>query len=183
MIIMHDGNEVMESIRRYYTVLEEIRRGKEKIFGNELLEKMSGIHAWLSRYTENKINGIKYCLQCGKDLGTRKKKYCNDECRIWFWDKYNSAFAWQAIRVLVLQRDNYQCVECGKKDEYGERRNLLDVHHVIPKIEGGTNDLENLMTLCPECHKPKTRRLLQRIWKASESNACKNQLSLEKFLK
>jgi len=28
----------------------------------------------------------------------------------------------------------------------------LHVHHVVPRSEGGTNDLSNLVTLCSRCH-------------------------------
>ncbi len=28
----------------------------------------------------------------------------------------------------------------------------LDVHHVVPRANGGSNDLHNLRTLCPDCH-------------------------------
>ena len=29
---------------------------------------------------------------------------------------------------------------------------VLEVHHVVPRANGGTNDLSNLLTLCPDCH-------------------------------
>ncbi|WP_418281484.1 HNH endonuclease [Halorubrum sp. DTA98] len=28
----------------------------------------------------------------------------------------------------------------------------LDVHHVVPRANGGPNDIQNLLTLCPDCH-------------------------------
>ncbi|MGE8515762.1 MAG: HNH endonuclease [Alcaligenes nematophilus] len=28
--------------------------------------------------------------------------------------------------------------------------------HIIPKSQGGTDDLENLQTICGDCHKAKT---------------------------
>jgi hypothetical protein len=45
-----------------------------------------------------------------------------------------------------LRRDGYQCQGCGVD---GCR---LHVHHVIPRSDGGTDDIDNLQTLCPDCH-------------------------------
>lgn len=46
----------------------------------------------------------------------------------------------------VLERDNGVCLRCGATDN-------LEVHHIIPAAHGGTDDLENLATLCKECHR------------------------------
>ena len=57
---------------------------------------------------------------------------------------YNEDFL--AIRTDVLKRDNYTCVNCGQTGTE------LHVHHIIARVEGGTNDLTNLVTLCTRCH-------------------------------
>lgn len=51
-----------------------------------------------------------------------------------------------AVRTAVLKRDNYTCVNSGRTG--GE----LHVHHIVPRNEGGTNNLDNLVTLCERCH-------------------------------
>lgn len=48
-------------------------------------------------------------------------------------------------RYKVLQRDNFKCKCCGST-------NFLEVDHIIPVMDGGTNDLNNLQTLCKECN-------------------------------
>jgi len=52
-------------------------------------------------------------------------------------------------RESILRRDHYKCTECGKRlyDGY-----VLHVHHKIPSSQGGSNDPENLVTVCPLCH-------------------------------
>jgi len=47
----------------------------------------------------------------------------------------------------VKKRDNNECEICGvtPKTAHG--------HHVIPYSEGGPADLNNMMTLCPDCHR------------------------------
>jgi len=50
------------------------------------------------------------------------------------------------FREKVLIRDNYTCQICGNKKN-------LEVHHIIPRSKGGTNVVENGITLCKNCHK------------------------------
>lgn len=49
------------------------------------------------------------------------------------------------LRDEVLERDNNGCVSCGGEDD-------LQVHHIIPRHQGGENSEENLATLCADCH-------------------------------
>lgn len=68
--------------------------------------------------------------------------------------------SWREIRSEVLQRDNRKCQVCGR--EYSGQ-----VHHVIPKSKGGTNDLSNLITLCGRCHmliSPVPEWLITKLW-------------------
>lgn len=52
---------------------------------------------------------------------------------------------WFEIRLAVLARDNYCCTQCGSKDN-------LHVHHNQARREGGTHQMDNLQTLCAQCH-------------------------------
>jgi len=66
---------------------------------------------------------------------------------------------WPQIRERVRARDSYKCQMCGRP----ELNRQHDVHHKIPfrmfRDENGhilrerANQLDNLTTLCPECHK------------------------------
>lgn len=48
------------------------------------------------------------------------------------------------------KKDNYTCQDCGRSgDEVVE----LHVHHITPASEGGSHNLNNLITLCDYCHK------------------------------
>lgn len=55
---------------------------------------------------------------------------------------------WLKIRSKILLRDNFRCKECGYYKH-------LEVHHIIPKSKGGSDDEENLVTLCQRCHAKK----------------------------
>lgn len=52
-------------------------------------------------------------------------------------------------KAYVLHRDNYKCQHC--KGTSGVKR--LEVHHILPKSKGGSDDEVNLITLCRKCHK------------------------------
>ena len=62
---------------------------------------------------------------------------------------YNSK-EWEVVRKTALMRDNYLCTKCGRPAE--------EVHHIIhlsPENIGDTNitlNLDNLISLCKDCH-------------------------------
>lgn len=49
-------------------------------------------------------------------------------------------------RSKVLERDGNECLRCSSTTD-------LEVHHIIPVSQGGSDDMDNLATLCSECHK------------------------------
>lgn len=60
-------------------------------------------------------------------------------------------------RQAILERDNYTCQDCGHKGENGYRLDCVQVHHVVRRADNGTNEPENLVTLCGVCHKKRDR--------------------------
>lgn len=52
----------------------------------------------------------------------------------------------KAVMIAVYHRDHERCVLCGSY--YGE-----PVAHVIRRSQGGLGIEENIVTLCPECHR------------------------------
>ena len=58
------------------------------------------------------------------------------------------------IRPCVLVRDNYTCQDCGRL--VGIKKGDAHVDHIIPTSEGGSDELDNLRTLCQSCHNRKT---------------------------
>jgi 5-methylcytosine-specific restriction endonuclease McrA len=55
---------------------------------------------------------------------------------------------WKAARREVLLRDNYQCQMCGAV-VHGKRAH---VDHIVPKSQGGSDEVSNLRCLCVSCH-------------------------------
>ena len=50
-----------------------------------------------------------------------------------------------AKRREVYKRDGWRCALCDSTDG-------IQIHHVIPRGEGGSDFPENLITLCWRCH-------------------------------
>jgi 5-methylcytosine-specific restriction endonuclease McrA len=65
-------------------------------------------------------------------------------------DKHLSSAAWKRQRLIVLRRDCYICAYCG------EAANEVD--HVQPRVQGGTDDLDNLVACCRMCNLRKGKR-------------------------
>ncbi len=56
----------------------------------------------------------------------------------------------QTIRKKVFKRDNFTCQKCKFEDKTARK---LELHHIKPVYMKGTDDLNNLITLCFDCHK------------------------------
>lgn len=60
-----------------------------------------------------------------------------------------------SVRVAVLQRDGFKCVECGWNRSMLSRddpRRMLELHHKQHHKDRGANTTENLVTLCNVHH-------------------------------
>ncbi len=62
--------------------------------------------------------------------------------------------AWEKLREHVLLRDMRLCQECLRKESMVTL--ATEVDHILPKSQGGTDDLDNLQSLCHRCHSKKT---------------------------
>ena len=62
---------------------------------------------------------------------------------------------WRSTREQVLERDGYECQFCGVTEEAHQERHDrgLAAHHIIPESDGGSDDPENLLTVCQSCHR------------------------------
>lgn len=61
------------------------------------------------------------------------------------------------LRFLVLKRDNFCCVACGRSPATVAGL-VLEIDHISPWSEGGETIEENLQTLCFDCNRGKGAR-------------------------
>lgn len=65
----------------------------------------------------------------------------------WLYQKgINYGFA--NTKAFVLNRDSYTCQYCKGKTKDSK----LEVHHIVFRRNGGSDEAENLITLCKTCH-------------------------------
>jgi len=57
------------------------------------------------------------------------------------------------VRFAVFRSDEYRCRICGASAEDDAR---LEVDHKVPVSKGGTDEMENLWTLCFDCNRGKS---------------------------
>lgn len=62
-------------------------------------------------------------------------------------------------RFETFKRDDFTCRYCGRKTP----EVVLEVDHIVPKCEGGSDDQINLATSCWECNRGKAGNPLQNI--------------------
>lgn len=67
---------------------------------------------------------------------------------------------WSEIRKNVLERDDYTCQLCGLSAD-----TKFHIHHIEKKVLGGSDFLDNLITVCPKCHSKADRVLYNPQWK------------------
>lgn len=111
------------------------------------------------------------CKVCGKPFikNSNKQMYCSESCRR-NSNKHNarkSSYKYlknhptlKKYKEIALKNYGYKCAVCGwcYQEPITNRGELLtksgcDVHHIIPVSKGGNDDIENLIVLCPNCHK------------------------------
>ena len=94
------------------------------------------------------INKVRYeyntfDIQKLKDPNIQRKQY-----------QQGTLYQEENIKSYIRKRDNYTCCKCNKHIKDLKKNNIkLQVHHIKPRSQGGTNVPENLITLCEYCHK------------------------------
>lgn len=63
------------------------------------------------------------------------------------------------VRFEVFKRDSFTCCYCGSTPP----KVVLEVDHIDPVANGGSNDMENLITACFDCNRGKSKQLLSSV--------------------
>ncbi len=92
----------------------------------------------------------KLVLEAGQfDMHLMKKpSLANERYRHWGYQQ-GANYGFENTKAMILNRDNYTCQCCKGK----HKDNKLEVHHIVYRCNGGSDEAENLITLCCTCHK------------------------------
>lgn len=83
--------------------------------------------------------------------------FCSEECQRskQYRPKPGKDKMPKGLREAVFDRDRRLCAHCGRgEDQRNEDTpgGFLHAHHILYRSEGGEHLMENLITLCHECH-------------------------------
>lgn len=86
----------------------------------------------------------KICPKCKIEFITNSKKklFCSRECMEYYHQQKS-----HLKKVIKRREDNKVCQICGQ-NEYP----INMIHHVKERKNGGKDDSNNLVTVCPNCH-------------------------------
>ena len=132
---------------------------KHRILDREKINK--NISEGLKKYNKENPREIIYydyiCENCGKSFKSQKIRngrhiYCNDcKRKVIHYKNINSLTSIKDLSkrtiTKILLRANKGCSICGWNES------TCDIHHIIPKSKGGNNEHNNLIIVCPNCHR------------------------------
>jgi len=128
---------------------DRIRDSKRR--GEFVKCKNCNVDVWASPYELKRKTPKGFCGRgCFKKY--YKENYSKPGNKNIFWKNGGLSFT----KKIALKRDKYICQKCGFSD-----RDIMQVDHIKEKYNGGSDKLENLQTLCPNCHAKKTYKFLR----------------------
>lgn len=65
--------------------------------------------------------------------------------------KFYLSTAWRRIRLVALERDNFECQECKRQGKYSKATTVHHKEHLKDRPDLAL-DLDNLESLCGPCH-------------------------------
>ena len=98
------------------------------------------------------------CIKCGVEFDAsihiNKNKCLCENCK-----KHNRQHSKNKLQILtlsdiskrtmtkILKRMNAKCSICGWNEA------SCDLHHIVPRKDGGEDNFDNLIVVCPNCHR------------------------------
>lgn len=97
------------------------------------------------------------CIVCSIEFNKlSNKKTCSRACanKLRIGVKYNQGRPYKdkvttirALKKRLIEERGGKCARCVYS-----KTHILEVHHKIRRAAGGTDDIENLELICPNCH-------------------------------
>ena len=112
-----------------------------------ILSRIDNSFMWIDKFT-SLLPNPKVSIEVGKfDVA----KMINPKIEGVDYQK-GQTYGYHDIRYFVFARDSYTCQVCKKKDK------ILQTHHIVYISKGGSNRVDNLITVCTDCHTSKNHK-------------------------
>lgn len=130
----------------------EFCKGADKLFESENLKsetyevRIRRLHEYCEQKIESKL--VAKAVGCSVSYA-RRFSYEDGQGAFekgWSTQNQNEKVS-PGTRTKIMNRDSNTCLRCDSENE-----DELEVHHILPINQGGTNDDSNLATLCSDCH-------------------------------
>lgn len=126
----------------------EINRGNAKYCSQSCAGKMS-----------KELEYTHICKHCGREFTSTSKnsKYCSTICKQKnYRARQKSLLAEKSIKYYYNFFENIPCEICGWD------KSVRDLHHITEVANGGSTELTNLISVCPNCHRMIHRNLISK---------------------
>ena len=96
---------------------------------------------------------IKNCKKCGESFIHKKSKYCSLCRRKTSYLKKDlseltlATIPGRTVAKILKRANKNKCFICSWNEA------SCDIHHIIPQALGGSDNHDNLILLCPNCHR------------------------------
>ena len=111
------------------------------------LSKIDNTFVWVDKFVDLLPNP-KVSIEVGKfDV----QKMINPKIEGVDYQK-GQTYGYHDVRYYVFARDSYTCQVCKKKGK------ILQTHHILYKTYGGSDRVDNLITVCTDCHNHKNHQ-------------------------
>ena len=118
----------------------ELNRGNAKFCSRSCGAKMS-----------RELNHKLVCKHCGKEFMSASKnaKYCSDSCKQknYRTKQKSQSEDGKSLKHYYTVFEKIPCEICQWD------KTSRDLHHILEVANGGTNELDNLICVCPNCHR------------------------------
>lgn len=145
-----------EDIKEYSQTCEQcgssFTPSNRRKYCSDLCARAAMLNNNTNKYREKHPLKSKTCIICGIPFESNNpaKLYCSSFClkEARRQQIELSQSQWNMLREYILERDNYTCQDCNL---FGMDTGM-HVHHIKPVCTGGSNNEDNLITLCTYCH-------------------------------
>lgn len=146
---------IMGKMRDWSALLDELKHQESLTSDSKLAAALGVTRGYLCAIRKGR-KGVS--LELAKDILARLGKTFEVENieRLFIPQKVSNHVSYlAAIRKKVILRAGGHCQLCGMEAPFKglDGTPYLELHHVVPVCEGGSDDISNLVALCPNCNR------------------------------